>query len=271
MNKVKHSARRNSRPVKSLIKALTILDALGDHPGGMGITELSGSLKAPKSTIHHLIATLETMGYAVFDLRTSKYILGSRVARLGEQLNQQSHLLTFGVRALEELTRVCGEASHLAISEGTEVVFISREETNEPIRISFGMGHRAPAHCTGLGKIFLAALSDHEISILYKDKRRLNQLTPRSIATLKPLLSEIASVRKEGIAHDNQEYMSGLYCMAAPVRDFSSRVIAAMSLSVFKHHLTSERKAFLKSALIHASVQLSEKLGFQAPHKKTAI
>jgi IclR family KDG regulon transcriptional repressor len=153
----------------------------------------------------------------------------------------------------------------LAILEGTEIVFISREETNEAIRISFGMGHKAPAHCTALGKIFLAALSDGEISSLYKNKRRLEQLTPRSIATIKPLLAEIALVRREGIAHDDQEYMPGLYCMAAPVRDFSSRVVAAMSLSVFKHSLTPERKAFLKSALIRAGVGLSEKLGFQAP------
>jgi IclR family transcriptional regulator, KDG regulon repressor len=270
-NKAKRSSSQNRRPVKSLMKALRILDTLGDHPRGMRLTELSDSLKAPKSTIHRLIATLAAAGYIIFDMTTSKYILGSRLARLGEQLNQQSSLLTFGVPALEDLTRVCGEASHLAILEGTEVVFISREEANTPMRISFGMGHRAPAHCTALGKIFLAALSDGEISSLYKNKRRLDPLTPSSIATLTPLLSEIAVVRKEVIAHDNQEYMAGLYCMAAPVRDFSCRVIAAMSLSVFKHRLTPQRKAFLKSALIRASVQLSEKLGFQASTKKIAI
>jgi IclR family KDG regulon transcriptional repressor len=268
-------ARRPSRkinnPVKSLIKALRILDALGDRPGGMGITELSSSLKAPKSTVHRLIATLEAVGYVVFDLPTSRYILGSRVARLGEQLNHQSPLLAFGVPALEELTRTSREASHLAILEGTEIVYISREETNEPMRISFGMGHRAPAHCTALGKIFLAGLSDGEIAALYKHKTRLHQLTPRSVSTLKQLISETAAVRREGIAHDNQEYMPGLCCMAAPVRDFSSRVVAAMSLSVFKHKMTPKRKTFLKNVLIRASVDLSEKLGFTAPSPKIDI
>lgn len=267
----KRSPRKINRPVKSLVKALRILDALGDHPGGMGIAELSDSLNAPKSTVHRMITTLEFVGYAAFDLPTSKYILGGRVARLGEQLNHQSPLLTFGVPALENLTKACGEASHLAILEGTDVVFISREETNEPIRISFGMGHRAPAHCTALGKILLAGLSGGEISTLYKHKRKLDQLTPHSIATLKDLLSEVAVVRREGIAHDNQEYMAGLCCMAAPVRDFSSRLTAAVSLSVFKHQLTPERKAFLKNILFRASVDLSEKLGFTAPSKKIAI
>jgi IclR family KDG regulon transcriptional repressor len=266
----RRSARTLNTPVKSLTKALRILDALGDSPRGLGIKELSDALKAPKSTVHRLIATLEAVGYAVFDLATAKYVLGSRVARLGEQLNHQSSLLTFGVPALEQLTRECREASHLAILEGTEVVYISREESKEPIRVSFGMGHRAPAHCTALGKAFLAALSDSEIRILYKSAK-LEQLTPRTQTRLQDLLAEIAIVRKEGIAYDNEEYMPGLRCIAAPIKDFSSRTIAAMSLSMFKHKMTAERKAFFKEALFGASAELSEQLGFTDGSKKFAI
>jgi DNA-binding IclR family transcriptional regulator len=89
----------------------------------------------------------------VFDPPTSKYSLGNRLAKLGEQLNHQSSLLTFAMPMLEQLTRECHEASHLAIMQGTEVVYVSHEESKEPVRISFGMGHRAPAHCTALGKV----------------------------------------------------------------------------------------------------------------------
>lgn len=265
----RRSTRANGRPVKSLVKALRILDALGESPEGLGITELSGALKAPKSTVHRLIATLEAVGYAVFDLPTSKYALGSKIARLGEQLNHQSSLLTYGVPALEQLTRECGEASHLAILEGTEVVYISREESKEPIRISFGMGHRAPAHCTALGKAFLAALSDSDIKTLYRNMR-LQQLTPRTRTKLSALLSEIAIIRKEGIAYDTEEYMSGLCCIAAPIRDFSSRTVAAMSLSCFKNKMTAERKAFFKKALTRASAEVSEKLGYNPGSKRFA-
>jgi DNA-binding IclR family transcriptional regulator len=266
---VRRSPRGSNRPVKSLIKALRILDTLGESPSGLGITELSDALNSPKSTVHRLIATLEAVGYAVFDLPTSKYVLGSRVARLGEQLNHQSSLLTFGVPALEQLTRECGEASHLAILEGTDVVYISREESKEPIRISFGMGHRAPAHCTALGKAFLADLSDRDIRTLYKNLT-LRQLTPRTKTKLAALLAEITTIRREGLAYDNEEYMSGLRCIAAPIRDFSGRTIAAMSLSVFKHKLTAERRAFFGQALLRASAEVSQKLGFNPGSKKFA-
>src|ERR1700682_4664550 len=103
--KVKRGPRKNSKPVKSLIKALRIVDALGDCPSGLGITELSEARQAHKSTAPRLIPTLEAVGYSVFDPSTSKYLLGTKLARLGEQLNHQSSLLTFGVPALEERTR----------------------------------------------------------------------------------------------------------------------------------------------------------------------
>src|SRR5437879_12125290 len=98
--RMKRTLRKNNKPVKSLLKALRILDALGDCPSGLGITELSQALKAPKSTVHRLIATLETVGYSVFDPPTAKYMLGTKLARLGEQLNSQSSLLSFGVTIL---------------------------------------------------------------------------------------------------------------------------------------------------------------------------
>jgi len=268
--KVKRGFRNNNKPVKSLIKALRILDALGDCPSGLGITELSAALKAPKSTVHRLVATLEAAGYSVFDRPTTKYMLGTKVARLGEQLNHQSSLLTFGVPALEQLTRECGEASHLAVMEGIDVVYISREESKEPMRISFAMGHRAPAHCTALGKAFLAGLSDTEIRMLYA-QRKLERLTPRTQVKLPLILAEIAVIRKEGIAYDTEEYMPGLCCMAAPIKDFSSRTIAAMSLSMFKHKMKGERRAYFKEALFRASSEVSEKMGYSGAMKRMAI
>lgn len=260
--KARRSVPQNGRPVKSLTKALRILDALSDSVDGLGITDLSTVLKTPKSTVHRLIATLEAAGYVAFDAATTKYCLGGRAARLGEQLNRQSPLLTFGASMLEQITKECHEASHLAILQGTEVVYISHEDSKEPVRISFGMGHRAPAHCTALGKVFLAGLSDSEIVMLYRNKKKLEKLTPRTIASLDKLLTEVAAVRREGIGEDKEEYTRGLRCLAAPIRDFSSRIVAAMSLSMFKHRMTPERRAFFKGALLRATGDVSERLGY---------
>lgn len=82
--KAKRSSPKNRKPVKSLIKALRMLDTLSDGVGGLGITDLSGVLKTPKNTVHRLIATMEAAGYVAFDPQTAKYSLGSRAVRLGE-------------------------------------------------------------------------------------------------------------------------------------------------------------------------------------------
>jgi IclR family transcriptional regulator, KDG regulon repressor len=260
--KLRRAAAKGKRPVKSLVKALRILDTLGDHPGGLGITDLSDVLKSPKSTVHRLITTLESSGYVVFDAAAARYILGNRVAKLGEQVNQQSPLLTFGVPTLERLTAECHEASHLAILEGTEVIYISQEESRAPVRISFGKGHRVPAHCTALGKALLAGQTDSEILMLYKNRKKLDRLTPDTRTRIEDLLGELAAVRKEGIAYDNEEYMPGLRCMAVPVRDFSSATVAAVCLSMFTHKMTAARMAFFKATLVRAGAELSGKLGF---------
>ena len=263
------ASRNHKKPVKSLMKALRVLEALAASKGGLGITELSDTLKAPKSTVHRLVATLEAAEYLVFDLTTSKYLLGSHVARLGEQLKHQTPLLALGVPILEQLTRECHETSHMAILQGTEIVFISHNENIEPIRISFGMGHKAPAHCTALGKAFLAGLSDNEILMLYGNRRKLEKLTPHTRTAPRELLAELAMVRREGMAYDDEEYMPGLCCMAAPIRDYSSRIVAAMGISMFRHRLTPERKVSFKEALFRASAELSEKLGFTARSHKS--
>jgi DNA-binding IclR family transcriptional regulator len=118
-----------------------------------------------------------------------------------------------------------------------------------------------------LGKAFLAGLSDTEIRMLYSNVRKLERRTSHTQTKIPQILAEIAAVRREGIAYDNEEYMPGLRCIAAPIKDFSSRTIAAMSLSMFKHKMTSERRASFKAALFRASYALSEKMGYPAPRK----
>lgn len=238
------------------------MDVLGDSEGGLGVTDMSHALKAPKSTVHRLLATLKAEGYIGFHPDTSRYVLGSGVAKLGEQLRHRSRLLTFGVPTLEHLTRECGETSYLAIREGTEVAVLAKEESQGFLRISIRMGYRCPAHCTALGKACLSGLSDDEILSLYKNKKRLQQFTPRTLTRVEDLLTEIAAVRREGVAFDNEEYAADVRCLAAPIRDSSSKVIAAITLATTRARMAAERKAFFKGILIQATSELSEKLGF---------
>lgn len=249
-------------PVKSLIKALHILDVLAEESSGYGISELSAKLKIGKSTVHRLLATLKEEGYVVIHPANSRYILGSKIAELGQQLSEQHPLLTFAPRILQSLAREYNETVNLAVLEKTDVVYIAGEEGSEMLRSHFLLGYRAPAHSTALGKVCLSDLPVDEVRLLYKGVRRLTKVSPRTIGTLERLLEELSIVRKLGFSYDNEESGSGVYCIAVPIRDSSGRYIAAISFSAPKPRMTPDRKTILKEALLKASAELSGMLGF---------
>jgi IclR family KDG regulon transcriptional repressor len=132
---MRREASKNKYPVKSLVKALRILDVLAERPAGFGITELSEALHIGKSTVHRLLATLKEEGYVVTHPAGSRYILGGRIARLGQQLSDQYQLLTFGVPVIRRLAREYNETVNLALLEGTEIVYIAGEESRETLRV----------------------------------------------------------------------------------------------------------------------------------------
>jgi len=106
--------------------------------------------------------------------------------------------------------------------------------------------------------------------LLYANTK-LQRLTPRTQTKLSQVLAECSVIRCEGIAYDNEEYMPGLCCIAAPIKDFSARTVAAMSLSMFKHKMTTERRAFFKEALVRAAAELSGKMGYSGIVRRAEV
>ena len=177
-------------PVKSLIKALRILEELGDS-GPLGVTEIGKRLGIRLSTVHRLLGTLKGKGYVLSDPATSKYLLGGMVARLGDSIPRQLPLLKHGTTTVEELSRECNETVNLAILEGTDVVYTARHESRHSLRIAGNIGGRWPAHATALGKACLADLSDNEILKLYGGAKKLRRLTPNTIVNMQQLLAQL--------------------------------------------------------------------------------
>src|ERR1700677_1065725 len=140
---MRRAASKNKYPVKSLVKALRILDVLAERPAGFGITELSEALQMGKSTVHRLLATLKEEGYVVPHPAGSRYILGGRIARLGQRFSDPYQLATFGEPSVLRLAREHNETVNLAILEGTEIVYVAGEESRETLRNHVLLGSRA--------------------------------------------------------------------------------------------------------------------------------
>jgi IclR family transcriptional regulator, KDG regulon repressor len=252
-------------PVKSLAKALRLLDALGRSDSGASIAALSKELKMGKSTIHRLLATLREFDLVWFDPGTSTYSLGTRILRWNDLLVRQNLLIRHGWPILRELVQACHETASLAVLEGTEVMFIARCESTQRLRMSEAVGSRNPAHCTSLGKAILASLSEKEFLKLYDGMESLKAITPNSITSRDKLWDHLRKVQKEGVAYDFEENVSGGVCLGTAIRNHTGNVVAGMSLSLPTQRLRGDILITLKDHLVRAASQLSSELGYAEP------
>ncbi len=248
-------------PVKSLAKALRLLDTIGRFQHGASITTLSLELKLGKSTVHRLLATLREFELVWFDPETSNYALGGRILRWSDLLIAQTPLVRHGLPILRELVGICRETASLAILEGSEILYVAQFESKERLRTTQWIGSRMPAHCTSLGKALLGALSDTEFDQLYREQVILEGITPNSITDKQRLKEHLQKVRQDGVAYDFEENMVGVVCMGTVVRNYSEKSVAAMSISMPIQRLRGETLMTFRSHLLSAATRLSMELG----------
>jgi len=249
-------------PVKSLTKALRILDTVGRFQHGTTIAALSKELKMGKSTVHRLLATLREFDLIWFDPITSHYSLGSRILRWSDLLVQQNVLVRHGLPVLRDLVSVGRETANLAVLDGTDVLYVAQFETMERLRLSEAVGTRNPAHCTALGKALLACMADNEFDQFYSKVDVLKSLTANTITDKARLKEHLQKVRNEGVAYDFEENVAGVVCLAAAVRNFTGKAIAAVSVSLPIQRLRGDSLMTLKEHLLGAVSRLSSELGY---------
>lgn len=249
-------------PVKSLAKALRILDTVGRYQQGTSIAALSKELKMGKSTVHRLLATLRDFDLIWFDPTTSNYALGARILRWSDLLVQQNLLVRHGLPILRDLVNAGRETANLAILDGTDVLYVAQFESMERLRLSEAVGNRQPAHSTALGKALLATMSDEELERLYSKVDILKSLTANTIADKRRLKEHLQKVKNEGVAYDFEENVVGVICIGAVVRDFTRKPIAAMSVSLPIQRLRGDNLITLRENLLQAVNRLSSELGY---------
>src|SRR5688500_1757973 len=115
-------------PVKSLTKALKILEILGNSNNGESLTSISEKLRLGKSTVHRLLATLRDHDFVWLDPHSGNYLVGAKILQLSEQLNNQSILIRYGEPVIESLMKVSNETINLGVLEGNEVLYIIKKE-----------------------------------------------------------------------------------------------------------------------------------------------
>jgi DNA-binding IclR family transcriptional regulator len=212
----------------SVSKALQLLDSFRSSHGPLGVSAIARRAGVPKSTAFRLLSNLEAGGYVERDGKD--YQLTLKIYELGKHVKngRTRELRDLANPYLTELHLRTGWVAHLAILDGTDVLYLDKVSGIRAIRTPTRVGGRMPATCTGLGKALLAASDNATVHKAVVDG--LKPQTRYSISSPKRLINELHRVKEEGIALDCEEAALGLTCVAAAVATKGS-LSAAVSAS----------------------------------------
>ena len=247
--------------VRVLDRLVAILNCFQGDRLELGVTELSKILALNKSTVHRLLEALKAHGLVVQDSESQRYSLGLKLFELGSRAVASVDVLEKSKPVLEKLVAETGETAHLCVLDDKEVLYLEKFESPKTLRIPSRVGQRNPAHCTAVGKALLAHLPG-ELDSWFRSKP-LKRFTANTITDLRSLREELASIREHGFSIDNEEIELGLRCVAAEVRDYSGKVIAAISIAGPSFRVTDDRIPSLAESVKRATAALSEKMGYR--------
>lgn len=247
--------------IQSLQRALGILEFVAKNGTGVSMAAVSRNIGLHPSTTYHLVHTLTTLGYLAQDDATREYRVGSKVFQLAASAWGEVQLVKISASFLAEAAQQTGETSHLAIFEHGEVIVVDKVEGSSPIRVSERVGYPRPAHCTAIGKTLLAYLTETELKAFF-EKRELRSYTPRTIISRELLEQELARVRDQGYAFDDEEFTQGVRCIAVPLCNFTGHVVAAIGVSGPVAQVSLGRVADLAECMKSIAHRLSRQLGY---------
>ena len=252
--------RQRRMRLSSVANAIRLIQAFSEHEYEMGISALAARLRLAKSTVHRLASTLVEYDMLEQNRETGKYRLGLALFELGTLVRRKMDVASESREQMHALVETTGETAELGVLDHVSVLYIRIFESRQAVRMSSSVGSRAPAHCTSVGKALLA----HQPLELLRQfaERGLKRYTANTITSPAALLQELAAIRAKGYAVDDEEFEVGLRGIAAPIRDHSGEVTAAISVAAPVQRMSKKSLPTTVPIVVTAADAISRRLGF---------
>ncbi|WP_129666144.1 IclR family transcriptional regulator domain-containing protein [Phytoactinopolyspora endophytica] len=231
--------RRDSNPnfVEAVARGLDLIRAFEPGRPSMTLAELATAASLPRPTASRILYTLETLGYV--RSVSGGYTLTVRILELGMTYVQQVDMWDVARPRLQELVAQTGESSSIAELDGSDIVYVARVAVPKLIALVVRIGTKFPAAPTSLGKVLLAGLSDDEVARVMAEPSR-SGIEARWKPDLPELIDSLSEVRAQGWSLTDEQLASGIRSIAAPLRDGSGQVRAAMNVTVHAAETSKE-------------------------------
>ena len=246
--------------LSSVANSIRLTKAFSEAEYEMGISALALRLGLAKSTVHRLATTLVEYDILEQNRETGKYRLGLALFELGTLVRRKMDTVAESRAQMRAVAEMTGETVQLAVLDHQSVLYIRILESRQAVRMSTIAGSRAPAHATSVGKVLLAHQSPDEVQQIIDNG--LKRYTTNTITDPALLREELASVKSRGYAIDDEEIEVGLRCVAAPIRNHSGRVIAALSVAAPVQRMTKKTVQTTVPTVVAAADAISRRLGY---------
>jgi IclR family acetate operon transcriptional repressor len=224
------STEKNRNSIKSVQKALTVLNVVGEATVPPRIAEVAAQAGISRPTAYRIAQELIAEGYLEQDAQSGRLLIGYSVLTLSSSLLDHNRLRLEALPHLQSLATTAEERVNLGILHRSRVLYIAGIEKPSLPTIYSRFGHVAPAHCCSLGKAILAYLGADDVQAIVAAEPLIAH-TPNSITSFPRLKEELEATKKLGYAIDREEHMIGSFCIAAPIFDSGNRPVAAIGIS----------------------------------------
>jgi IclR family acetate operon transcriptional repressor len=261
--KQKTRSPKQTPSIQSLDRGLTILEAVARSAGPIPLGELTKVLDIDRSSVFRLAGTLKRRGFLTYPAGRKDYILGPSLWRLAHQYDWGKMLIKVSHEQLKALASETKETAQLAVREGNHSFFIDSAAADQVISISGRIGESTPLHCTAHGKALIADLDAEELEVIL-GKARFQSYTNRTITSVKQLAKICSETRARGYAIDDEEYIEGVRCVAAPVRAEDGQILGAIGISAPLTRFPKERYETCGREVMETAARISNLLSSQS-------
>jgi DNA-binding IclR family transcriptional regulator len=243
----------------ALQKGFAVLEHLIAADRALTLAELVVGMDVPKATVHRLLINLEAAQLLKRDLTGKRYVPGDRLTRLSLRAVVFSARLPPVRTILERLVAEIGESINLGVLDGSSVAYVQRVECNWPLRTYLSAGSRVPLHCTATGKLFLALMPTARKAALLNEIE-FSAYAPNTITDRKRLEQELARIRDDRLAVNNEEFMVGAIGLSVPLIGIDGEMIAGLALHAPVARLSVDDARKHASTLRRAAEKLAHTL-----------
>lgn len=246
-----------SEQVKSLVKAMSVLEYLGQFPDGVALQQIAEDTGINKTSVHRMLATFEQMGYVSQPASNKKYQLTLKLLHLGHSA-QNSDVIGSVQPYLNKLMNELNETINFVSREGDQIVFRGKfEPQSSPFRTRTFIGMYSQMYCSAAGKCFLAYASPQEQENYWvRNQSIVEKLTANTITDKDKFLQELALVKSRGYAIDDEENEAGISCTAVPIFDNSGIPAYAVSISTLTPRIEAMGTGNLAARIQQTTKQL---------------